>query len=87
MLLEQIAAFTQWYQAVPEDTLPALEPYSEAAKRAVEHNDLPALTAIYHTVYPLLEQEIWDGQAFYETLDLYQSLFREQETLIQLAGK
>jgi hypothetical protein len=34
----------------------------------------------------LLEQEIWNGQAFHGTLDLYQSLFREQEALIQHAG-
>ena len=44
------------------------------------------LITIDHAVYPLLEQQIWNRQAFHSTLDLYQSLFREQEALIQRAG-
>jgi hypothetical protein len=85
MLLDQTAALRQCIHQY-QDTLPALAPYSDAVQHALEHDDLPALIAIYHTVYPLLEQEIWNGQAFHSTLDIYQSLFREQEALIQHAG-
>ena len=85
MLLDQTAALRQCIRQ-HQDTLPALAPYADAVLYALEHDDLPALTAIYHAVYPLLEQEIWSGQAFHSTLDLYQSLFREQEALIQHAG-
>ena len=85
MLLDQTAALQICIRQY-QDTLPALGPYSDAVLRTLEHNDLPALIAIYHAVYPLLEQEIWSGKAFQRTLDLYQSLFREQEALIQRAG-
>jgi len=85
MLLDQAATLGKCFRQY-QDTLPALAPYSEAFQRALEHDDLPALIIIYHAVYPLLEQEIWNGQAFHSTLDLYQSLFREQEGLIQRAG-
>ena len=69
-----------------QPTLPELGPHADAAQRALEHSDLPALIAIYHAIYPLLEQELWSGNAFHRTLESYQSLFREQEALIQQAG-
>lgn len=85
MLLDQTAALRQCIRH-HQDTLAALAPYADAVQYALDHDDLPALIAIYHAVYPLLEQEIWNGQAFHSTLDIYQSLFREQEALIQHAG-
>ena len=85
MLLDQTAALRQCIR-LHQDTLAALAPYADAVQYALDHDDLSALIAIYHAVYPLLEQEIWNGQAFHSTLDLYQSLFREQEALIQHAG-
>ena len=85
MLPDQAAVLRKCFRQY-QDKHPALAPYSDAFQRALEHDDLPALIIIYHAVYPLLEQEIWNGQAFHSTLDLYQSLFREQEALIQRAG-
>jgi len=85
MLLDHTAALRKCIHQY-RDRLPALAPYSDAVQHALDHDDLPALIAIYHAVYPLLEQQIWNGQAFHSTLDLYQSLFREQEALIQHAG-
>ena len=85
MLLDQTAALRLCIRQY-QDTLAAFAPYADAVQYALEHDDLPALIAIYHAVYPLLEQAIWNGQAFHSTLDLYQSLFREQEALIQHAG-
>ena len=86
MLVDLTAALQACIQQY-QDTLPALRRYSVAAQRAIELNDLPALTAIYHAVYPELEQEMWGAaHTFNSTLAVYQSLFREQEALIQHAG-
>jgi hypothetical protein len=63
MLLDQAAALRQCIHQ-HRDTLPALAPYSDAVQHALGQDDLAALIAIYHAVYPLLEQEIWYGQAF-----------------------
>ena len=86
MLLDRTAALRNCIQQY-QDTLPLPGTYSDAVLRAIKHNDLPALIAVYHTIYPLLEQELWSGNAFDRTLEVYQSLFREQEALIQQAGK
>lgn len=46
---------------------------------------LDALIERYEQCYPLLEQAMWSGNGdFYALLASYQSLFREQESLIQL---
>ncbi|MDQ1362778.1 MAG: hypothetical protein QG652_638 [Pseudomonadota bacterium] len=43
-----------------------------------------ALIHLYENVYPLLEKFLWSGNAdFHPLLACYQSLFREQETLIE----
>ncbi|MGK2951924.1 MAG: hypothetical protein ACSLEZ_06015 [Thiobacillus sp.] len=45
---------------------------------------LDALIELYEPCYPLLEQAMWSGAAdFHPLLAAYQSLFREQETLIR----
>ena len=85
MLPDQTAALRHCIRRY-QVTLPALRPHADAVQRALEHSDLPAIIAIYHAIYPLLEQELWNGYAFRTTLELYQSLFREQEALIQQAG-
>lgn len=74
--------FIQQYQ----DKVPELGAYSEPVLQAIKQNDLTALIARYHSAYPLVEQAIWHGDAFDETLTLYQAMFREQEALIQDAG-
>ncbi|MFA5241665.1 MAG: hypothetical protein WC392_04715 [Sulfuricella sp.] len=46
-----------------------------------------ALVELYEQCYPLLEQAMWSpGADFHPLLDCYQSLFREQEALIQQRG-
>ena len=85
MLLDQTPVLSNCIRQY-QDILPELGAYTDDVELALEHNDLPTLIAVYHDVYPLLEQEIWNGQAFHSTLELYQSLFREQEALIQRAG-
>lgn len=47
-------------------------------------NALDALIDLYEQCYPLLEKAMWSGAAdFHSLLASYQSLFREQEALIQ----
>ncbi len=41
------------------------------------------ILGIYDQLYPLLEQELWQCDEFNETLQVYQSLFQEQEILLQ----
>lgn len=43
-----------------------------------------SLIDLYEQVYPLLEKALWSGDTDFDTLlDCYQSLFREQDALIQ----
>ncbi len=67
-------------------SIPGLEPYADIVQPAVENDDLHRLIATYHDIYPLLEKQLWSGDTFEPLLDLYQSLFREQEALIKLEG-
>ncbi len=85
MLFEETAVLRKCVHQY-RDTLAEIAPNSDTVQHALDHDDPPALIAIYHAIYPLLEQQIWNGQAFHSTLHLYQSLFREQEALIQSAG-
>ncbi|MEN8213054.1 MAG: hypothetical protein ABFR19_01710, partial [Pseudomonadota bacterium] len=48
----------------------------EAGKQGV------ALISLYDQIYPLVERVLWSTENFDELLDLYQSLFREQEALV-----
>jgi hypothetical protein len=48
---------------------------------------LDAVVDLYEQCYPLLEQAMWSGEAdFHALLASYQSLFREQESLIRQRG-
>ncbi|HEX5635622.1 MAG TPA: hypothetical protein VFY78_00925, partial [Gammaproteobacteria bacterium] len=50
--------------------------------------DLDALIDLYEQLYPLLEKAMWSGDTDFDALlAYYQSLFREQEALIQQTGK
>ncbi len=50
-------------------------------------DSLDALIGLYEQCYPLLEKAMWSaGADFHPLLDCYQSLFREQEVLIQQKG-
>ena len=57
MLIDQAAALRHCIRQY-RDTLPEIAAYADAVQQALEHGDLPALIAIYHAVYPLLEREI-----------------------------
>ena len=49
---------------------------------------LDTLIMLYEQVYPLLEKALWSSNVeFQPLLECYQSLFREQETLIQQRAK
>lgn len=85
MLQSKVAALWDFIQQ-HQDNVPGLGAYAEPVLRAVKQNDHSALIESYHNVYPLVEQQLWHGDAFDETLSSYQAMFREQETLIQLAG-
>ncbi len=50
-------------------------------------DSIPTLIALYDEVYPELEYQLWSAQGFDQLLDTYQSLFREQETLIQMTAE
>ena len=41
------------------------------------------LISLYDAIYPLVEKKLWTADNFDEMLDIYQSLFREQESLIK----
>jgi hypothetical protein len=57
---------------------------AEVAERLQAADTLDALLALYDRCYPQLEQAMWSGAAdFHALLASYQSLFREQEALIQ----
>ena len=54
---------------------------------SLQYDSVDVLIDLYHQCYPLLERAMWsDSGKFSELLDCYQSLFREQEALIQRAG-
>jgi len=50
----------------------------------IEPSSLPALIQCYEQCYPLLESAMWENESDFDALlDSYQSLFREQDVLIQ----
>ncbi len=59
----------------------------QQSKAKSDHDSLQQLTGLYDQVYPLLERQLWQSDDFDSLLDLYQSLFREQEALLQLSGE
>ena len=46
-------------------------------------NSIEELINIYTNAIPLIESKLWDGTPDDKTIELYQSIFREQETLIK----
>ncbi len=74
--------------------LPQLEKYfsrfpsrrAQLQQRYASATEISQQIKIYDEVYPLLEQQIWQGDNFDENLALYQALFREQESLIAHRG-
>ncbi|PWB59203.1 MAG: hypothetical protein C3F18_01075, partial [Nitrosomonadales bacterium] len=59
----------------------------QGLSQATGTESLDALIDLYEQCYPLLEQAMWSpGADFHPLLDCYQSLFREQEALIQQKG-
>jgi hypothetical protein len=71
------------YQA----SVPGLGDLAKPLQGLGQSRDTNALIALYEQCYPLLEQAMWSGAAdFHALLADYQSLFREQEALIQQRG-
>ena len=75
--------FLRYYR--DQSSLAGIDP--DAVTGVLERDDLQALIAVYHSAYPVLEKEMWSGDAFESTLELYQSMFREQEALIECTGE
>ncbi len=52
---------------------------------SIENNQqkVERLIGLYHDIFPLFEKQMWVSDNFDEMLSVYQSLFREQELLIQ----
>lgn len=74
-----------------QSTLPDLAGFAkqlEILAAQPEANALDAIIQLYEQIYPLLEKTLWSRNADFATLlHDYQSLFREQEALIQQQGK
>ena len=70
-----------------QTAIPGLADLGEQLQRfapSAEAATLDTLIELYERSYPLLEQAMWSGEAeFHPLLASYQSLFREQESLIQ----
>ena len=73
----------QRYQSI----IPGLNPFVKQLETILaqpEAASLDSLIDLYEQLYPLLEKALWSGNAdFHTLLDCYQSLFREQDTLIR----
>lgn len=85
MLFEQTATLRACIEEYA-DTQAASGPSPEALQQALAQHDRSALIALYHGLYPRLEQTLWNGSEFDRTLAHYQALFREQEALRQDTG-
>ncbi len=85
MLSEQTATLRACIEEYA-DTSAVSGPSPDALQQAIAQDDRSALLALYHDLYPRLEQALWKGPAFDRTLAQYQALFREQEALRQAAG-
>lgn len=70
-----------------QPTIPALAGFAkqlDILQAQPEANSAAPLINLYEQLYPLLEKRLWSGEAdFHPLLDCYQSLFREQDALIQ----
>lgn len=56
-------------------------------QRAALATEASSLIDIYHEIYPQFEKLLWQSKSFEQDLELYQSLFREQEALISKTGE
>ena len=70
------------------DVAVQLKRTGSAGEAPAETSGLDTLIAGYEQCYPLLEKAMWDNASNFDALlDCYQSLFREQEALIQQRAK
>ncbi len=73
--------------AADQAAVDAIRHQYQQSKARSAHDSLQQLIGLYDQVYPVLERQLWQSDDFDSLLDLYQSLFREQEALLQLSGK
>jgi hypothetical protein len=73
--------------AADQASVDAIRHQYQQLKARSDHDSLQQLIELYDQAYPVLERQLWQSDDFDSLLDLYQSLFREQEALLQLSGK
>jgi hypothetical protein len=77
----------QRYQITIPDLSRATKSLTDFVAQA-ETGNADSLINLYEQLYPILEKALWSGDTDFDALlDCYQSLFREQESLIQQHGK
>ena len=70
------------------DVATRLQSLSLAAEAPAVTSELDTLIHLYEQCYPLLEKAMWCSDLEFDSLlDCYQSLFREQDTLIRQRGE
>jgi len=82
-----IKSLQQFFQAY-HSQIPILADYKiqleSILNNGKDQQQAEKLIALYHDIYPLFEQELWAAtDDFAEMLEVYQSLFQEQDLLIQ----
>ncbi len=90
MTFNTINSLQQFFQSY-RDKIPEIAEYKiqleeilteNTLKKDEVHPRIESLIVLYDNVYPLVEKELWTTDNFDEMLAIYQSLFREQESLI-----
>ena len=89
MWIKKIAVLQGLLQNYSSDIaqIKSLETQLNALIKNSADTPIQTVMELYEQVYPLLEQELWSTNKFDTTLQLYQSLFREQELLITQLGQ
>ena len=85
-----IKSLQQFFQAY-HSQIPILADYKIQLESILNneegHQQADNVIALYHDIYPLFEQELWAAtDDFEEMLEVYQSLFQEQDLLIQASS-
>ncbi len=85
--MHSINSLQQFFQTY-RSQIPQLADYAAQLEQILKQDrqQESSLAALYDQIYPLVEKELWQSENFDEILEIYQSLFREQELLISLSG-
>jgi hypothetical protein len=72
-----------------QSKIPELADYQSQLEKIIKQErpqSVLSIIKLYDHIYPLVEKILWDTDDFDEMLEIYQSLFREQESLINRFG-